>query len=258
MLSQILSGDKDSLIFLLLSIPTILFSLSFHEASHGFIANKMGDPTAKNLGRITLNPIKHLDLMGALCMLVFGYGWAKPVPIVTRNFDNPRKGMAITGIAGPVSNFILGVISCIFYVISQTVYRLIYNARLDAFISGASDLGTLNFSEFEMNIAGETLLMITGIFINFFFIGAILNFGLMVFNLIPVPPFDGSRFFYYFLPSKWYFKVMQYENKIMLIVLIGFFALSRVGLSPVSNASSWLFTSITDPLMKLSENLFFS
>ena len=233
MLSQIFSGDKDALISLLLSIPVILFSLSFHEAAHGFVAYKMGDPTAKNLGRITLNPLKHLDPFGAICMLIFGYGWAKPVPIITRNFDNPRKGMAITAIAGPVSNLILGVISSILYVVAGIVYYKAY--------------GTVS----------ESALLIIDILWMFFYVSAYMNFALMAFNLIPVPPFDGSRFFYYFLPQKLYFGVMKYERTIMIVILVGFLALSRIGLSPTSYVASFLFNSITEPIWNLAVKIFF-
>ncbi|MBR3965511.1 MAG: site-2 protease family protein [Clostridia bacterium] len=233
MLFDILSGDKDALISLLLSIPVILFSLSFHEAAHGFIAYKMGDSTAKNFGRLTLNPLKHLDPIGAVCMLVFGYGWAKPVPINTRYFDNPRKGMALTAIAGPISNLILGIISSILYVAMGMVY-----------IKSAVSVS-------------ENTLLVLNIIWTLFYISAFMNFALMAFNLIPIPPFDGSRFFYYFLPQKWYFGVMKYERTIMIVVLVGFLALSRVGLSPVSFVADFLFNTITEPLWNLGVKIFF-
>lgn len=233
MLFDILSGDKDALISLLLSIPVILFSLSFHEAAHGFIAYKMGDSTAKNFGRLTLNPLKHLDPIGAICMLIFGYGWAKPVPINTRYFDNPRKGMALTAIAGPISNLILGVISSILYVAMGMVYIK----------------STVSVS--------ENTLLVLNIIWTLFYISAFMNFALMAFNLIPIPPFDGSRFFYYFLPQKWYFGVMKYERTIMIVVLVGFLALSRVGLSPVSFVADFLFNTITEPLWNLGVKIFF-
>lgn len=233
MLFDILSGDKDALISLLLSIPVILFSLSFHEAAHGFIAYKMGDSTAKNFGRLTLNPLKHLDPIGAICMLIFGYGWAKPVPINTRYFDNPRKGMALTAIAGPISNLILGVISSILYVAMGMVY-----------IKSAVSVS-------------ENTLLVLNIIWTLFYISAFMNFALMAFNLIPIPPFDGSRFFYYFLPQKWYFGVMKYERTIMIVVLVGFLALSRVGLSPVSFVADFLFNTITEPLWNLGVKIFF-
>lgn len=234
MLSQILSGNKDALISILLSLPVILFSLSFHEAAHGYIAYKMGDPTAKNFGRLTLNPIKHVDPIGALCMLIFGYGWAKPVPINTRNFDNPRKGMAITGLVGPVSNLILGVLSSVIYVIFNIAYYKLYILEI-----------------------GENALLVVNILCNLFYISAFLNFGLMAFNMIPVVPFDGSRVVYYFLPSKWYFKVMQHERVIMIVVLVLFFLLSRLGYSPITFVANGLFNLITEPLWNIGVKLVF-
>ena len=234
MLSQILSGNKDALISILLSLPVILFSLSFHEAAHGYIAYKMGDPTAKNFGRLTLNPIKHVDPIGALCMLIFGYGWAKPVPINTRNFDNPRKGMAITGLAGPVSNLILGVLSSVIYVIFNIAYYKLYILEI-----------------------GENALLVVNILCILFYISAFLNIGLMAFNLIPVVPFDGARVVYYFLPSKGYFKVMQHERVIMIVVLVLFFLLSRLGYSPITFVANGLFNLITEPLWNIGVKLVF-
>jgi Zn-dependent protease len=102
---------KLSLVYILLSLPIIMFALSAHETAHGLVANWMGDPTAKNLGRLTLNPFKHLNPIGFLSMLIVGFGWANPVPINTRNFKNPRVGMAISGIAGPISNFLIASVS---------------------------------------------------------------------------------------------------------------------------------------------------
>ncbi len=234
MLFDILSGDKNAIISILLSLPVILFSLSFHEAAHGYIAWKMGDPTAKNLGRLTLNPIKHLDPIGAVAMLIFGFGWAKPVPINTRNFNNPRKGMALTGIAGPISNLILGVISSVIYASLDVLYvKAVYGG------------------------ADSNVTMIINILALLFYISAILNFGLMAFNLIPVPPFDGSRFFYVFLPTKWYFKVMEHERTIMIVILLSFLVLSRAGYSPISFIANGLFNFIAEPIFKLGIKLFF-
>ena len=107
-------GDLTMLVVqMLFALMIIFFSLSVHETAHGFIAWKMGDPTARNLGRLTLNPLKHLDPIGALCMLVAGFGWAKPVPINPRYFRNPRVGMALSAAAGPVSNLIMAMLSVI-------------------------------------------------------------------------------------------------------------------------------------------------
>lgn len=190
------------LVSLALSLPIILFSLTFHECAHGWAAMKLGDRTAYNLGRLTLNPIKHIDPIGFICMLAFGYGWAKPVPIVTRNFKNPRKGMALSAIAGPLSNLLLGLCFVILHNLAAFGINL-------AFAQSAS--------------VSERAYIIAQLFLIFFGMGARLNVYLAVFNLLPVPPFDGSRFFYVFLPTKWYFKVMQYERYIMYAVLALFY-----------------------------------
>ena len=114
--------DKSEFIWFLLRIPVVLLALSFHEMSHAYTAYKMGDDTAKNLGRLTMNPLKHLDLVGSICLLLFGIGWAKPVPIMTRNFENPKKGMVLTSLAGPASNVFLSIVAFILCVIFSVLF----------------------------------------------------------------------------------------------------------------------------------------
>lgn len=199
MLSYMLTngtGDlKSWLISFLLTLPIALISLSVHETAHGYVAYKLGDPTAHNLGRLTLNPLKHLDPIGFLCMILGGFGWAKPVPINARYFKNPRRGMALTGIAGPISNILLGSFFAL-------IYEILY-----------AILKTIVFqTEFSYYVALISL--------QFFSLAAYLNVALAIFNMIPIPPFDGSRFLYVFLPPKIYFGVMKYERGIMIVLLI--------------------------------------
>ncbi len=239
MLFSILRGGdwQDILISLLLTLPVILMALSFHEAAHGFIAYKMGDRTAYNLGRVTMNPLKHLDLMGSLWMLIFGYGWAKPVPINARNFRDPKKGMAFTAIAGPIANLILAVIGIIFY--SVITYILTDNIIFFA--------------------AGENAFLFKVIVIlwNFFYLMAIMNLTLMVFNLIPIPPFDGSRFFGFFLPPKTYFAIMKYEKYTLIAVLAISFLCSRFfGFSPAFWVAEKLFNFMADGVLKVISLIF--
>ena len=237
MLFSILSGGdpRDIIISLLLTIPIVLISLSVHEAAHGYLAYKMGDRTAYNLGRVTLNPAKHLDPIGCLCMLVFGYGWAKPVPINARNFKNPRKGMAFTAIAGPISNIILG-----------SVGAILYSVTLFIFMFFAGDI-----------LANEMLTNVMQILCTFFYYLGFMNFTLAVFNLIPVPPFDGSRFFSLFLPDRLYFSMMRYERYIMIAILIAMFALSRLfNFSPFGWVADKLFDLISQPILELLIKIF--
>ncbi len=200
MLMNLINGGdiKYYLIQILLSLPIVLLSLSMHEAAHGYVASKLGDPTAKSLGRITLNPIKHLDPIGFLCMLLCGFGWANPVPINTRYFKKPRRDMALSAAAGPISNLLLAVIfTALLKLFDVFLYLPIASANYNVAI----------------------------IIVMFLQLGISLNITLAVFNLLPVPPLDGSRVLYVFLPPKYYFGVMKYERYIslgiMLLLLLG-------------------------------------
>lgn len=208
---------------ILLSLPVMLMALSVHESAHGYAAYKLGDPTARNLGRITLNPIKHFDLFGFLSMLVFHIGWAKPVPINARHFKNPRRDFAIVGAAGPLSNICLAVIHLL-------LLRLVMLFTATAYTRG--------------NLPAETGLTVLSLIVYILYIGVAMNIILAIFNLIPIPPFDGSRIFYAFLPPKWYFGVMKYERYIMIGCIILFFGLSYLGLNPLVRLENWIIAGL--------------
>ncbi len=180
---------KEKLIGLLLSLPIVVISLSFHEAAHGYVAYTLGDPTAKNLGRISMNPLKHLDPIGTICMIFFHFGWAKPVPINTRYFQKPKRDMAISSAAGPVSNFILSLLGLLFYAVTLELLYI---------------------------FPSDVMYLIT-LFFNMFYY---MNLYLAIFNLIPIPPLDGSRLAFIFLPDKFYWGVMKYERVIIIVMMV--------------------------------------
>lgn len=157
----------------------MLLSLSFHEFSHGYVAFKLGDPTAKQAGRLTLNPLAHIDPLGTLCMLIFRFGWAKPVPVNVMYFKDRKKGMAITAAAGPISNLLLAFL-CLLLFVPVLVY------------AGWTAVGSYAA--------------------NFLYIMVMINVGLAVFNLLPISPLDGSKILYAVLPNKIYFSIMRYER----------------------------------------------
>ena len=183
---------------ILLSVPAVLIALTVHECAHGYAAYRLGDPTARSLGRLSLNPLRHLDPIGALSLLFFRFGWAKPVPINTRYFKKPRRDMAITAACGPLSNLLLSFFGALLYA---------------ALLLGFSKLLTaVTVSRFVYLLMQYTL--------DFFYIFHFVNLTLGLFNCLPIPPLDGSRFLLVFLPPRAYFAVMRYERYLSLALLL--------------------------------------
>ncbi len=202
------------LLDLVISIPIVLVALTFHEFSHGFVAYKLGDPTAKYMGRLTLNPLKHLDPVGTICMILCHFGWAKPVPVDMRQFKNPKRGMAICALAGPLSNLFLGFLGAFVYWLLLLIFpNIVYHAYLIYFLS----------------------------------LFPVLNIYLAIFNLIPLPPFDGSRVLTAFLPDKYYIRLLQNERKIalgfFLVLLIDSRFLGGYISGALSDIVYWIFGS---------------
>ncbi len=197
-LSDILSGDFDivDLIIYISSMAFVVFCATpLHEFAHALLAVKLGDDTPRLRGRLTINPMAHIDKRGALMIFLFGFGYAKPVEVRMRRFKKPKRDMALVALAGPLCNILQGL-----------VLLFIYNAL---YYFGSEN--------------GNVMMTYMGMF---FFYAAVINVNLAVFNLLPIPPLDGSRLATALLPSKYYYKIMQYERYIM----IGLFVLLFTGI----------------------------
>ena len=177
------SGIEIAILFLA-RLFVVFCTLPVHEYAHAFVADKLGDKTARLSGRLTLNPMAHIDILGAIMILFVGFGYAKPVPVNPRNFKNPKKGMAFTALAGPFSNILMAV-----------VFMLLSNV---------------------LSLFGSSLFVQA--FFVFFSFAASINIGLAVFNLIPIPPLDGSRVLELLIPDKYYYKFAQYERYIVIVI----------------------------------------
>ena len=185
-----------------LRVAAVFLCLTVHETCHGLAAYVLGDPTAKSMHRLSLNPLRHIDWFGLAPMFAAGFGWAKPVPVDPRYFKKPKQGMALTALAGPVSNFLLAILLML---ISKGIYLYApYNQAWDV-------------------VFGFCL-----------YTAAPLSIGLGLFNLLPIPPLDGSKVLGVLLPDQTYFTLMRYERYGILVLLV--LSFTGVGGSVISNA----------------------
>ena len=187
LLGLLMSGNiQGAIISFVISVPLIILILSTHEYAHGLVANKLGDPTAENRGRLTLNPLKHIDPLGFLMFLLIGIGYAKPVPICDRYFKKPKRDMALVAAAGPLANLLLALI---FTLLVKILFLIAPFLSLDGWQMEAAQYAYIIFDY-----------------------GMYYSLAFMIFNLIPVPPLDGSRILYAFLPQKALLWVQKYEQ----------------------------------------------
>lgn len=220
--------DWSVLTDLLLRVVPALLCVTLHELSHGFVAYRLGDTTARDAGRLTLNPIAHIDPMGLLMMLLFRFGWAKPVPVNMFRFKNPKRGMAVTALAGPASNLMICVVFLFLYGMLYMPLRV------------KASLGT----------AGATIL-------EMIYLTALISLGMGIFNLLPIPPLDGSKVLYSVLSDRAYLQLMRYER--FGVIALWLLVWSGMLGSPLSSATGWVFDklfAVAELAFNLSRKLF--
>lgn len=217
--------DFSYILSIIQSLIPALVCITLHELSHGYTAYLLGDDTAKSRGRLTLNPIKHMDVMGLLMMLVFHVGWAKPVPVNMYKFKNPKRGMALTALAGPMSNLVIAVVFMFF---SGLLYIPLYSSGIGYFFLG--------------------MLQLT----------AYISIGLGLFNLIPIPPLDGSKVLFSLMSDEKYYKLMRYERYggILMLILVASGVIGRP-LSSLISKTIYGLTPVAQFGMTLVYNLFY-
>ncbi len=197
MLSGFMTDPTGTLTLLLLSLPGVILAITVHESAHGWMAYLLGDDTAKLTGRISMNPLHHVDFFGLVMLFFFRVGWAKPVVVNVRKFKKPRRDVVLTSLAGPVTNLILAF----FLLLIALAVSLAYSANY-------------------MKFGDTTFSTVLYVIMQLFQYAAVTNLGLGVFNLIPFPPLDGWKVVTSFLPMKVYFTLMKYERYCMIVLMV--------------------------------------
>lgn len=217
----------DAVVQLAAIVFVVFCVVPLHEISHALAADLLGDETPRLKGRLTVNPMAHVDWMGALLLLFVGFGWGKPVTVNMRNFKmkNKKLGMAIVAFAGPVSNIIMAFVTLLIMFVAIKISGI-----------GVMENGSLMFYKSAEGTLAFNL-------VQFLYFAASVNTSLAVFNLIPIPPLDGSRLVSVIIPNKYYYKIMQYERYIIIAIMILTF--TRVLSIPISFLSDKLLSFIT-------------
>lgn len=228
-------GNWISIVSCLISSAIVVFLvMPVHEYAHGFAAGKLGDPTPRWQGRMTLNPMAHVDYMGALMIFLIGFGWARPVQVDSRYFNNPKRDMAITALAGPLSNLIFSLLACL---LRNACYFIVLKNGM-----------IFEYLEFTNGYMPESFwhLVLYLVMLIFEYI-AFINISLAVFNLIPIPPLDGSKILAAVLPERIYWQIMRYERYFYFaLIFLLFFG------SGFSNFLGRLVSLIFDLVFKLT------
>lgn len=207
----VMFGIFTNLISILINVPITLVCLTGHELAHGLVSEKLGDPTPRQQGRLTINPLAHLDVIGTLLMIFTGFGWAKPVMVNPMYYKDRKKGMALTAAAGPLANLIMAFAMLLIYTVLQIIFFKI----------------------------GITMPQIVGTIVYLFIIR---NLCFMVFNIIPIPPLDGAKVLGMILPNRAYYKMLQYERYSMLLIM--FLSLSGVLNSVIGTGVNTVFNAL--------------